>query len=194
MISLATVLHRTPGKVHRSSQNCRARITSSVMNADERGAFYLVKGLAIDPTTTRKNYRQITKIYLDKSNKVPLNPKVFVWCGCAWFKYHCEVALAIRGSSYIVSSNGALPKITNPTARPQVCKHALAFLKLVRSQPMKIETKAVPKSTQQVKAAVKDVKTLDRLDKKGQSKAAVAREAKKSGDFKEGASDDQIHL
>lgn len=194
MISLATVLHRTPGKVHRSSQHCRARITSSVMNADERGAFYLVKGLAIDPTTTRKNYRQITKIYLDKSNKVPLNPKVFVWCGCAWFKYHCEVALAIRGSSYIVSSNGALPKITNPTARPQVCKHALAFLKLVRSQPMKIETKAVPKSTQQVKAAVKDVKTIDRLDKKGQSKAAIAREAKKSGEFKEGDAEDQINM
>jgi hypothetical protein len=164
------------------------------MNADERGAFYLVKGLAIDPTTTRKNYRQITKIYLDKSNKVPLNPKVFVWCGCAWFKYHCEVALAIRGSSYIVSSNGALPKITNPTARPQVCKHALAFLKLVRSQPMKIETRAVPKSTQQVKAAVKDVKTIDRLDKKGQSKAAIAREAKKSGEFKEGDAEDQINM
>lgn len=194
MISLATVLHRTPSKVHRSSQHCRARITSSVMNADERGAFYLVKGLAIDPTTTRKNYRQIAKIYLDKSGKVPLNPKIFIWCGCAWFKYHCEVALAIRGSSYIVSSNGALPKITNPTARPQVCKHALAFLKVIRSQPMKIETKAVPKSEQQVKAAAKDVVNADKLERKGQSKAAIAEAAKKSGDYKQGDAEKQINM
>jgi hypothetical protein len=182
MISLATILHRTPARIHRNSQSCRARITSSVMNADERGAFYLVKGIAMDANTTRKNYRQVAKVYLDKSNKVPLNPKIFIWCGCSWFKYHCEVALAIRGSSYIVSSNGALPKITNPTARPQVCKHALAFLKVIRSQPMKIETKSA-KSPQQVRAALKEGSNIDKIERRGQSTVAKANAARQSGDF-----------
>lgn len=155
-----------------------------MLNADERGAFYLVKGFAMDPLTTRKNYRQIVKIYLDRSNKMPKNPKVFVWCGCAWFKYHCEVALAIRGSSYIVSSNGALPKITNPTARPQVCKHALAFMKMIRSQPMKIETKAkAKKSPKQALAAVRDEATLNRIDQRGSSLTAQRAAARRSGMF-----------
>lgn len=133
MIHLVTILHRTPAKIHRNSQSCRAKITSSVVNADAGGAHFLVKGLALDPSTTKTNYRQIARVYMNAKGVVPNNPKVFVWCGCAWFKYFCEVALAIRGSSYIVNSNGALPKITNPTARPQVCKHALAFLRKIHA-------------------------------------------------------------
>lgn len=132
---MITILHRTPSNIHRNSQNCRAKVTSSVVNSDAGGEHFLVKGLAMDPTTTKTNYRQIAKVYMNNQGLVPNNPKVFVWCGCPWFKYFCEVALAIRGSSYIINANGALPKITNPTARPQVCKHMLAFLRKIQSQP-----------------------------------------------------------
>jgi hypothetical protein len=142
MINLATLLHRTPTKIHRNSQNCSATITSSTMNADDNGAYYFVRLKAMDRTTTRKTYKIIAKMYVNRDGSLPNNPKIFIWCACAWFKFHCEVALAIRGSSYIANSNGALPKITNPTARPQCCKHCLAAIRKMRSQPMKIKTKA----------------------------------------------------
>lgn len=112
------------------------------MNSDAGGEHFLVKGIGMDPTTTKKNYRQLAKVYLNKAGEIPNNPQVFVWCACPWFKYFCEVALAIRGSSYIINANGALPKITNPTSRPQCCKHMLAFMRKVRSNPqgLKIDT------------------------------------------------------
>lgn len=143
MIHLVTILQRTPGNIHRNSQNCRAKVTSSVINSDAGGEHFLVKGLAMDPTTTKTNYRLVAKLYLNKNDELPNNPKVFVWCGCPWFKYFCEVALAIRGSSYIINSNGALPKITNPTAKPQVCKHCLAFLRTVKAKPELLKSMAV---------------------------------------------------
>jgi hypothetical protein len=143
MIHLATILHRTPGNIHRNSRNCRAKITSSVVNSDAGGEHFLIKGLAIDPTTTKTNYRQLAKVYLAKDGNVPSNPRVFVWCGCPWFKYFCEVALAIRGSSYIINANGALPKITNPTARPQTCKHSLTFLRKIMSNTGALRSQTV---------------------------------------------------
>jgi hypothetical protein len=153
MIRLATILHRTPSKIHRNSQNCRAKVLSSTMNADASGAFFLVKGVSVDPTTTKHQYRVLAKIYVDrKTGKPPNNPSVFIWCGCSWFKFNCEVALSIRGSSYIVNSNGALPKITNPSAKPQVCKHALAFFRVIRASPMKLEMKAKQASVKKVVA------------------------------------------
>jgi hypothetical protein len=141
MVSLSNLLHRTPMKIHRNSQSCNGRITSSTMNADDNGSYYFVRGTSMDRFTSRKAYKIVAKIYTTRDGKMPNNPKVFIWCACAWFKFNCEVALAIRGSSYIANSNGALPKITNPTARPQVCKHCLAFLRTVRSRPMVIKTK-----------------------------------------------------
>ena len=151
MIHMVTILQRTPGNIHRNSANCRSKVTASVINSDAGGEHFLVKGLAMDPTTTKTNYRMVVKLYLSDKGLLPNNPKVFIWCGCPWFKYFCEVALAIRGSSYIINSNGALPKITNPTAKPQVCKHCLAFLRKIKSQPELLKSMAV----QRVKASAR---------------------------------------
>lgn len=140
MVNLKVVVQKTPVKIHRNSLRCRARITSATMNADGFGVFHLFKGRVIDPTTTRTPYPQIVKMYTDRRGNIPDNPKIFCWCGCAWFKYNCEVALAIRGSSAIISTNGALPKITNPTSRPQVCKHMLTFLKACWRAKERIDT------------------------------------------------------
>lgn len=140
MVNLKVVVQKTPVKIHRNALPCRARISSATMNADGFGVYHLFKGRVIDPTTTRTPYPQIVKMYTDRRGNIPENPKIFCWCGCAWFKYNCEVALAIRGSSAIISTNGALPKITNPTSRPQVCKHMLTFLKSCWKAKERIDT------------------------------------------------------
>ena len=140
MVNLKVVVQKTPVKIHRNSLRCRARITSATMNADGFGVYHVFKGRVIDPTTTRTPYPQIIKMYTDRRGNIPDNPKIFCWCGCAWFKYNCEVALAIRGSSAIISTNGALPKLTNPTSRPQVCKHMLTFLKACWKAKERIDT------------------------------------------------------
>ena len=164
MVHLATILHRTPANIHRNSQTCRAKIESATINADRNGSFWFVKLTAFDPRTTRKRYRLIIKLYLDpKTGKVATNPKTFVWCGCKWFLYNCEVALALRGSSFIVNSNGALPKITNSTGRPQACKHCLAALRLVRSAPMALELADRKTKT---KTLVDDIKLNSKMNGK----------------------------
>lgn len=140
MVNLKVIVQKTPVKIHRNALPCRARISSATMNADGFGVYHLFKGRVIDPTTTRTPYPQLVKIYTDRRGVIPDNPKIFCWCGCAWFKYNCEVALAIRGSSAIISTNGALPKITNPTSRPQVCKHMLTFLKACWKAKERIDT------------------------------------------------------
>jgi len=54
-----------------------------------------------------------------------VNTKVWCWCSCPYFKYHCEVVLTKHGSSAVVQSNGQRPRFTNPRGIPRVCKHVL---------------------------------------------------------------------
>jgi hypothetical protein len=56
--------------------------------------------------------------------------RCWVWCNCPYFKYHCEVALAHRGSSSIINSNGAPPVFTNPRQIPLICKHG--YMTIIR--------------------------------------------------------------
>jgi hypothetical protein len=147
------MLHRTPAKIHRNSQNCRAKITTATMEADSQGAYIFVKSLALDPTTTRTNHRVLAKLYVDKkTGKPPKDPKCWIHCSCGYFKFFCETALAIRGNSSIINSNGALPKLTNPTAKPSACKHCLAFFRVAKTAPMKIETKIKSVTRKDVRA------------------------------------------
>lgn len=137
MLRLRTLLFRTPASRHESKRKhpTIAKITRAVLSIDEAGLYTLMHGKAVDVQTHREQtkpkgpYLQLAKMYYDDSAKKKItNPKCFVFCDCDDFKYRCEVALAIRGSSAVINSNGALPKFTNPNARPQVCKHLLAFL------------------------------------------------------------------
>lgn len=184
MVTLLTAVSKTPKNIHKNSQSCRPKIKSATMNADGFGVFKLLKGMCIDPTTTKTPYPQVVKVYTDKKGKVANNPRVFCWCGCDWFKYNCEVALAIRGSSAIISSNGNLPKITNPRGRPQVCKHLLAYLKAVVRNKEKLDTvgkKPEKKSAQDARlekglATKEDQQAADALT----GKKAKAQPAKKT--------------
>jgi len=53
-----------------------------------------------------------------------------VWCSCdcEFWLYHCEVAMQKKGSSDILHSNGAKPRVTNPKMIPSLCKHCCAAL------------------------------------------------------------------
>jgi hypothetical protein len=65
----------------------------------------------------------------------PISVNTPVWCACScpYFKYHCEVALAKRGSSAIIQSDGQRPRFTNSTLSPRICKHAyLVFMLALR--------------------------------------------------------------
>ncbi len=135
MVKLKQILRATPMKIHRNSARCVARITSAEVFLDDNGAFKFMQGHVVDPPApgpwpgSRGPYTVIAKLYMSETKEAVENPKVFIWCDCEYFKFHCETSLAIRGSSAIINSNGALPKVTNPGGRPQVCKHCLAFLR-----------------------------------------------------------------
>ncbi len=158
MLRAKTLFSRTPDAVHRRSRRCTSKVTDADIYMDDAGVFRFVQGLALDPPApgpwpqSRGPYRVICKLYFDENDAN--NPKTFVWCDCDWFKYNCETALAIRGSSAIINSNGALPKNTNPTSRPQVCKHCLCFLKkaLSRKRFTKLDGKKAKKNFDLAKA------------------------------------------
>lgn len=137
MIRVKTLLTRTDKIRHdrKKKHPVIAKINKATLAMDESGLFMLLTGRSADLLThktlhgsRRKVYGVLAKLYFDDDGKTIKNPRCFCHCGCDDFKFRSEVALAIRGSSVIVNSNGAFPKITNPTARPQLCKHMLAFL------------------------------------------------------------------
>jgi hypothetical protein len=44
-------------------------------------------------------------------------------CSCPYFMYNLEVAMASRGASVVLHSNGAPPVVRNPGRRCYLCKH-----------------------------------------------------------------------
>jgi hypothetical protein len=135
MLRLKTMIQRTPTDVLRRKRAnpVIAKVTRAHLMMDESGLFVLFHGKAVDLKTHREQshpqgpYLVLAKMYY-RDDGSTTNPKTFCWCSCSDFKFRCEVALALRGSSAIISSNGALPHTTNPTATPRLCKHSLAFL------------------------------------------------------------------
>jgi len=55
--------------------------------------------------------------------------KMWVSCNCEYFLFHCEVAVQRKGSTDIEYSNGARPKVTNPSMIPAMCKHCVAAIR-----------------------------------------------------------------
>lgn len=56
---------------------------------------------------------------------------IMAYCQCDYFTYTCEVALAKRGASQIINSNGDAPDIRNPKKVPTACKHLYKVLETV---------------------------------------------------------------
>lgn len=98
------------------------------------------------------------------------NTRVWCWCSCPYFKYHCEVALASKGSSSVVQSNGQRPRFTNPKLQPRVCKHvflvfALALRKRKPGEKL-LGNVNQPKGKTRKRQTERDVWAGDRLGSK----------------------------
>lgn len=79
--------------------------------------------------------------------KLTADAKVWVFCTCEYFLFHCEVADAERDNSsinymkrsisttkngkaiYITDNNGKAPVITNPSGIAHLCKHLISALR-----------------------------------------------------------------
>lgn len=163
MIRLKKMLESTSMVIHRRGSRCLARIKSAEIYVDENGSYKFLQGNVVDPPapgpwpSSRGPYTVLAKLYMDEDKSKISNPKTFVWCDCEYFKFNCETALALRGSSAIINSNGALPKITNPNGVPGLCKHCIAFLRRCRERKMFL----TPKNP----VSVKDEKTAIELAK-----------------------------
>lgn len=127
----------------------------------------------------------------------PINTKtkVWCWCSCPYFKYNCEVALAHRGSSAVVQSNGQRPRFTNPEMKPRVCKHvyllfALAFrtdLKRQHAEKKKIQDEKTKKKREAMKKAAERKKEEQKKQQKEKQQKEKAVKAAKEEAAKKAA-------
>lgn len=79
----------------------------------------------------------------EKAPDITIKNKVWVFCTCEYFLFHCEVADAEQDNSTInamprdfysngerfTQNNGKFPSITNPGGVGHVCKHLIAALR-----------------------------------------------------------------
>ena len=137
MLKLATLIKSTtPEIVNRALKQCRVRITRAVFDVDEEGYHKLVMATV---KATSENRFTVIKFY-DSDKKKLADSRVWVHCSCEYHKFVCEVANKLRGSTDIIDSNGNFPHITNPSARPHLCKHLIALAKPaieVAAKPLK---------------------------------------------------------
>lgn len=178
MVTLKTILQKTPLDIlmRKRKNPVIAKITRANLMMDDNGLFVLFHGKAVDVHTHKTSkkskgpYLQLAKLYYSEDGGVS-NPKTFVWCDCADFTYRCETSLALRGSSAVINSNGSLPRVTNPTVVPRVCKHSLAFLEKA-SQQFRSKTE-FPEANPKVSKS--DRELVDHLRKPRHTKTNIRR-------------------
>lgn len=113
MVTWRQMLISTPARIIHTSQTVRVSLKAKA----DKGDFVEFLFHAWDTNGTRTIQFRI----YEKNH-------TWVHCDCPWFRYNCEYALALKGSSSIINSNGSAPVRTNPTMRPQVCKHTVRCL------------------------------------------------------------------
>jgi hypothetical protein len=68
-------------------------------------------------STTSGGENYLTWVHVDERGQAKVS------CACAMFTYVLEAALASKGASVILYSNGAPPQKKNPLRRAYLCKH-----------------------------------------------------------------------
>ncbi len=148
MISVKQILYWT--LLHRKSIVAKARSVAinfrNVKYVNEGG----VQFKQVDARAQGES--EIYELTLFFNGKGPTS-KVWASCSCAYFLYHCEVALKKRGSTDINYSNGKFPKITNPRLVSHACKHIVAALQrgAFMLEPKKVMKKEKPEAKPTVK-------------------------------------------
>lgn len=130
MLFLSQMARSTPAKIVRNATGVKVSRIKAFIDSDENGKFKVVRA------TTRANDgpRHITVRLYGKMNGVgqmKVQNKAWVHCDCPYWRYHCEVAVAARGSTSVLTSTGKYPKIRNPRMTPHLCKHLLRAVQIV---------------------------------------------------------------
>ncbi len=126
MIYLSQLVRFTPRKIIDTARRVRITKVKAFIDKDEKGEFKYITANAKGNT----NLRQVQiKLYgkMRGDGVMKIQNKCWVTCSCPYWRYHCEVAAAARGSSNVLISNGQFPKIRNPRMKPYLCKHLLAL-------------------------------------------------------------------
>lgn len=91
----------------------------------------LIKFTTVTKEPGQQPRTHVQRIYAtDPNYKGPLYlcSSIRVTCSCGDHLFRAEVALSYRNAADIIYSNGNFPIETNPTLKPQVCKHILKCL------------------------------------------------------------------
>lgn len=161
MLSLSALINFTPIPMRKRSNDVKFKKTKSIIDKDENGVYKLVTYRAIATTIPRV----ITfKVYQLRNKRFTASSSTWVHCSCENYLYQWEVANTARGSSSIMNSNGAMPRIRNPRMRAGLCKHAYRCAQTV----LRVSANIAPgirlkkKSTKigQKKAPIKRVRRL----------------------------------
>jgi len=120
MISIKTMVSSTPIVVRARANRCSPRIVKKTKKTENNVKYTDIKFKVKCTGSSTKNV--IIKQY---------QKGAWVHCSCQHFRYYCEVALSMKGSSSILNSTGKLPRKTNPSLKPEVCKHIIACIQLM---------------------------------------------------------------
>lgn len=126
MINLNAVLKYTPSRIKKGTiQTVKSiKLIEAGNGQDAKGPF---QRATFEVVATNGPRRVTVKSYGDPSKNI-FQRSTWMHCSCPWFLFFCEYALARRGSSDIINSNGKPPDITNPKQWPYACKHVIAVL------------------------------------------------------------------
>lgn len=132
------MVRKTPNNIRRNSRRVLLFSGDTWLEKDERGDHKVYRAKAKTTRGPRKIKRSgniydvVVKIYGKPRRDGVIKPQNRAWvhCSCPYFLYYNEVALAARGSSDVMTSNGALPNIRNPRMKPYLCKHLFAATRI----------------------------------------------------------------
>ena len=129
MLYLHTLMRQTPGNIVSNAGQVKLLKASAYVEKDDDGEHKLFVG-TLRTQLPGKIKRHVTiKLYGKRGTGGKMKRKnhhpCWVHCDCEYFLYYLEVALAARGSSNVITSNGNFPKVRNPRMRPYLCKHLL---------------------------------------------------------------------
>lgn len=138
MIYLSQLARLTPKNIQRHAAGVQVTKIKAFIDHDaKKGKFKTVRA---NVKSTRafgsgKVWQIHVRIYgrMRSDGAMKANNRAWVHCSCPYFRYHVEVADAARGSSNVITSTGAYPKIRNPRMKPHLCKHLFAAIPQILS-------------------------------------------------------------
>lgn len=140
MLTLGQMIRATPKKIWRNAQGIMVKVVASKYGQTPEKVPYfeaMIKAKSTKSATTRPLKKtEIHNVVIRQygtdlislaAGGIRTTHRSWVHCSCEHFLFSCEFALAKRGSSSIINSNGEPPVVTNPRMLPMVCKHIVAI-------------------------------------------------------------------